>query len=153
MAADLRCALTSVWGGAQAALLAAFIGHEGWGLQRGWSEGSGDPCAAAAEWEGLTCDGGGRVTEIDLYSRPSVGGELGSALGELTALTELCAARADPLSLPSLLSPPCMARFPSCLDLACPAPSPVCYAARGGGQGSVGQCFCQIYSRPHYPTV
>ena len=145
------------------ALLAAFIGHEGWGLQRGWNEGSGDPCAAGEEWDGLTCEGAGRVTDINLFNRPSVGGdfysrrsvggELGAALGELTALTWLCAARADPLSLPSLLSPPCMARFPSCLDLACPAPSPVCYAARGGGQGSVGQCFCQIYSRPHYPTV
>ena len=89
-------------GGAQAALLAAFVGHEGWGLEHGWSESSGDPCAAGEEWEGLTCDGGGRVTRIELDNRPSVGGELGAALGELTALTILCAARADSLSLPSL---------------------------------------------------
>jgi hypothetical protein len=113
------------------ALLAAFIGHEGWGLQRGWSEGSGDPCAAGEEWEGLTCDGGGRVTVISLHNRPSVGGELGAALGELTALTYLCAARADPLSLPSLYgSFPVLSRP----RLSSALPCLLCSAGRRAGQ-------------------
>jgi len=99
-------------GRGQAALLAAFIGHEGWGLDHGLNESSGDPCAAGEEWEGITCDNsGGRVTMISLG--PSLRGELGAALGKLTALTKLCAARADPSACPPssplpvwLVSPP-----------------------------------------------
>jgi len=81
-----------VVGGGQAALLAAFIGHEGWGLQHGWNSTSADPCgdAASVRWEGITCVGGG-VTEIDLTGRQSVRGELGPALGKLPALEQLCA--------------------------------------------------------------
>jgi len=82
----------------QAALLAAFIGHEGWGLQHGWNSTSADPCgdAASARWEGITCVGGG-VTKIDLASKQSVRGELGPALGKLPALERLCATQ--PLSV------------------------------------------------------
>ena len=73
----------------QAALLGAFVGHEAWSGISGWTDGSGDPCAAGAAWEGLTCDGQGRVTRIGLYGKS---GELyGPALAELAQLEGLCA--------------------------------------------------------------
>ena len=76
----------------KAALLGAFVGHEAWSGISGWTNGSGDPCAAGAAWEGLTCDGQGRVTRIDLTSETGVRGELyGPALAELAQLEVLCA--------------------------------------------------------------
>ena len=76
----------------KAALLGAFVGHEAWSGISGWTNGSGDPCAAGAAWEGLTCDGQGRVTRIELYGKSGGRGELyGPALAELAQLEELCA--------------------------------------------------------------
>ena len=76
----------------KAALLGAFVGHEAWSGISGWTNGSGDPCAAGAAWEGLTCDGQGRVTRIELTFKTGVRGELyGPALAELAQLEVLCA--------------------------------------------------------------
>ena len=80
-----------------AALRAAFgvaPNAAGWGELRGWGPGQ-NPCGDTGgggqrPWEGVTCNGAGRVAEIDLRFKNNLGGfELGPALGNLTALTTL----------------------------------------------------------------
>ena len=76
----------------KAALLGAFVGHEDWtGIRSGWTQASADPCASGAEWEGLTCDGDGRVVQIHLSGKSGVRGQLyGPALEQLHRLQYLC---------------------------------------------------------------
>jgi len=91
----------------KAALLGAFVGHEGWtGIRSSWTQASADPCASGAKWEGLTCDGEGRVVEINLGGKSGVRGQLyGPALAQF-------------------------ARFPYLRSLATPDPSVYIYRLR-----------------------
>ena len=60
----------------------------GWTNKTNWMNG-GDPCAAGAPWEGITCNAAGdRVTVISLFSQ-NLTGTLPASLSSLTALQRL----------------------------------------------------------------
>ncbi len=72
-----------------ALMLAAFPGHDGWGVS-GWTAATPDPCAPGNLWQGLRCSAEGRVLEVDLGNVRSVrGGGFGEELGELTGFENL----------------------------------------------------------------
>ena len=70
-------------------MLAAFPGHEDWGVS-GWSAALPDPCAPGRRWQGLRCSEEGRVLEVDLGNVRSVrGGGFGEQHGQLTGFENL----------------------------------------------------------------